>query len=144
MYCSRLWDFKLFRDKKAFVTVTRVLLSSSCNHVFKRWNLTETKISRNISEKRDLRIAARQFSCPGCPRPGSGRPGWGPWPTEENKNKVAFIIGRVRSRHSDGAHLSLVLRPGSFTLWLAELLLYFVVQQRLVLMKRHYLVFAGI
>lgn len=61
------------------------------SHV-RMWNLTETKISRTITEKHDLQIAARQFSPPGCPRSGSGRPGWGRWLTEENKNKVAFIF----------------------------------------------------
>lgn len=41
-------------------------------------------------------------------------------------------------------HLGLVLGPGSFTFGLAQLLLHLVVQQRVVLVERHYLVFAGI
>lgn len=41
-------------------------------------------------------------------------------------------------------HLGLVLGPGSFTFRLAQLLLHLVVQQRVVLMERHYLVFAGL
>lgn len=57
------------------------------------WKLAETKISCNISAKHDLRIAARQFSSPSCPRSGSGRPGWGRWPTEE-KQKQGCIYTR--------------------------------------------------
>lgn len=152
MYCSRLWDFKLFRDWKACVTLARVLLSSSCNHMFKCGTFREAEIGWDVPEKLDLRRAARRFWCPGCLAQADRVVGQ--WPTEENKTKgvftfaafsawggdvqIAFHVGRRRD------HLSLVLGPGSFPLRLAELLLYFVVQQRLVLVKRHDLVLAGI
>lgn len=46
--------------------------------------------------------------------------------------------------HHSAAYLGLVLIPGSLALGLAQLLVLFVVQQRVVLVKRHNLVLAGL
>lgn len=51
--------------------------------------------------------------------------------------------GLNEPRHP-AAYLGLVLVPGSFALGLAQLLVFFVVQQRVVLMKRHNVVLAGL
>lgn len=62
--------------------------------------------------------------------------------TVEQIQPLTFLSSSS-SEHS-AAHLGLVLVPGSFALGLAQLLVLFVVQQRVVLVKRHNMLLAGL
>lgn len=57
---------------------------------------------------------------------------------------MIVLLIRISASQHTGLYLRLVLSPGIFAFCLAELLLLLVVQQRLMLMKRHDLVLTGL